>query len=95
MTLIQWFIALMYLSAVYAKLDRGWFDWTNGYTLQFYLAQDGLRWGGDLAIWLSQYHILIMLAQIGVVLFQATFVLEVIFPPLRWIYVPAGLRCTP
>ena len=44
-----------------------------------------------LAIWLSHYHILIMLAQIGVVLFQATFVLCVIFPTLRWIYVPAGL----
>ena len=23
------------------QADRGWFDWTNGYTLQFYLAQDG------------------------------------------------------
>lgn len=89
--LIQWFFVLMYLSAVYTKFANGGLDWMNGYTLQYYLAQDGRTWGGGLALLLSQYHILVMLGQIGVVVFQATFALEVIFPVLRWIYVPAGL----
>ncbi len=89
--LIQWFFVLMYLSAVYAKFEQGGLDWMNGYTLQYYLALDGRTWGSDFAVWLSRQHGLVMLGQIGVVLFQATFALEVIFPPLRWIYVPMGI----
>jgi hypothetical protein len=34
---------------------------------------------------------LVLVSQWGVLLFQATFALPVIFPRLRWIYVPAGL----
>jgi hypothetical protein len=62
-----------------------------GFTLQYYLARDALRWDSDLGYWLSQQHVLILLAQYGVLAFQATFALPVIFPKLRWIYVPAGL----
>jgi hypothetical protein len=88
---VQWFFVLMYLSAAVAKLHFGGLDWMNGYTLQYYLATDGLRWGSELAMWLSQQHLLVMLGQIGVMAFQATFALEVIYPRLRWIYVPLGL----
>jgi hypothetical protein len=42
-------------------------------------------------VWFAQHHELIKLAQYGVLLFQATFVLPVLFPRLRWLYVPAGL----
>jgi hypothetical protein len=89
--LLQWFFVLMYMSAVWSKLSASGLDWPNGYTLQFYLARDGLRWDSFLGVWLSQFHTLILLGQIGVLLFQATFALAVIFPKLRWIYVPAGL----
>jgi hypothetical protein len=89
--LIQWFFVLMYLSAVWSKLSASGFEWANGYTLQFYLARDGFRWGSDFGVWMSQFHLLVLLSQIGVLLFQATFSLAVIFPKLRWIYVPAGL----
>jgi hypothetical protein len=89
--LIQWFFVLMYASAVWSKLSASGLDWPNGFTLQYYLARDGLRWDSAFAYWLSQYHLLILLAQYGVLLFQATFALAVIFPKLRWIYVPAGL----
>lgn len=88
--LLQWFFVLMYLSAVWSKLSEG-LDWPNGFTLQYYLIQDGLRWDSPFALWLSQFHILIWLGQLAVVTFQATFALAVIFPILRWIYVPAGL----
>jgi hypothetical protein len=88
--LLQWFLVLMYLSAVWSKLWEG-LDWPNGFTLQYYLIHDGLRWNSPFALWLSQFHHLIWLGQLGVVAFQATFCLAVIFPILRWIYVPAGL----
>lgn len=89
--LVQWLFPLFYLSAVYSKLTHSGLDWANGYTLQWYLARDGIAGGHALGMWLSQYHTLVMLGQIGVLLFQSTFFLCVIFPKLRWIYVPAGL----
>jgi uncharacterized membrane protein YphA (DoxX/SURF4 family) len=89
--LVQWFFALMYISAVAMKMQSGGHDWMNGFTLQYYLIQDGLRWGSPLALWVAQYHYLILLAQYGVILFQGTFWLAVLFPKLRWVYVPAGL----
>jgi hypothetical protein len=89
--LIQWFFVLMYISAVWSKLSASGLDWANGFTLQFYLARDGLRWDSLFGYWLSHYHTMILMGQYGVLLFQATFVLPVIFPKLRWIYVPAGL----
>jgi hypothetical protein len=88
---IQWFFALMYLSAVYSKIGNSGMEWMNGYTLQYYLAVDGMRWDSPLAVWLSQFHLLTMLMQWVVIAFQATFWLAVIYPRLRWIYVPLGL----
>ncbi len=89
--LIQWFFALMYASAVWNKLGVSGLEWANGFTLQWILARDGLRWDSPLGYWLSHHHTLVLIAQYGVVLFQGTFALAVIFPKLRWIYVPAGL----
>lgn len=89
--LMQWFFALMYISAAWAKISIGGIEWVNGYTLQYYLMRDGLRWGSELAVWLSQFHILILLGQLGVMVFQITFFLDILFPRLRWIYVPIGL----
>jgi hypothetical protein len=89
--LLQWFFVLMYLSAVKSKLSASGLDWANGYTLQYFLARDGVRWGSPLAVWLAQFHTFILLCQVGILLFQGTFALAVIFPKLRWLYVPAGL----
>lgn len=90
--LIQWLLVLIYLSAVLSKLVfEGGLDWLNGYTLQYVLIQDTLRKGTLLGGWFSQHHYLVMLSQYFVVIFQTTFALAVIFPRLRWIYVPAGL----
>jgi hypothetical protein len=55
------------------------------------MIQDGLRWGNPLGMWLGQHHILVLVLQWFTLLFQATFVLAVLFPKLRWIYVPIGL----
>lgn len=88
--LLQIFFSLMYLSAVIWKHKSG-FGWTNGFTLQAYLVQDGIRKDSPLALWLSQFHYFIYALQLVVVAFQATFFLIIFFPKLRWIYIPLGL----
>jgi hypothetical protein len=89
--LVQWIFVLMYLSAVISKTINGGGEWDNGFTLQYYLIQDGIRWDRPLALWLAQHHSLILLLQWFVLLFQGSFVLAVLFPRLRWVYVPVGL----
>lgn len=89
--LIQWFFVLMYLSAVVSKLGHGGLDWPNGFTLQYVMARDGLRLENPIGLWASQWHYLLMFSQYVVLLFQTTFMLAVLFPKLRWIYVPLGL----
>jgi len=89
--MLQVFFSLMYLSAVIDKLSTSGLGWVNGYTLQFYMIQDGLRWGSEAAVWLSQFHVFLFLAQGIVIVFQGTFWLVLIYPKAKWIYVPFGL----
>jgi len=88
---IQWFFVLMYLSAGSHKMLVSGMDWMNGYTLQYYLIQEGLQHGSRIGLWLSQHHLFLVMAQWLVIFFQFTFSLAVIFPRLRWIYIPLGL----
>jgi hypothetical protein len=62
--LIQWFFVLMYISAVWSKLSASGLDWANGFTLQYYLARDGLRWDSLLGYWMSHYHTLILMGPV-------------------------------
>ncbi len=89
---IEWLFVLIYLSAVLAKLVyMGGLDWLNGYTLQYYLIVEGTRRDIPLALWLAQYHYLVMTSQYAVVIFQLTFALAIIYPRLKWIYFPIGM----
>ena len=88
---IQWIFVLMYMSAVLSKLVFFGPNWLNGLTLQGYLIRDGIRWESPLALWLAQHHLLVLGLQYMTIAFQGTFALAVIFPKLRWIYVPVGL----
>ncbi|WP_049561187.1 DCC1-like thiol-disulfide oxidoreductase family protein [Limnoraphis robusta] len=87
---VQWMFALVYLSAGLAKLTNDGLDWFNGYTLQYYLLTDGLRWGSDLGVWLAHNHTMAVLSSLMAVGFEATFFLVLIFPQLVWIYIPLG-----
>jgi len=90
--LIQAFFSLMYISAVVAKAyGPGDVEWLNGFTLQYYMIQDGIRNGGDFALWLSQFHTLLYMAQIVVLAFQGTFWIVLFYPKAKWLYVPLGL----
>lgn len=88
--LIQWILALIYLSATYAKLSRGGLDWANGYTLRYYLVQDGLRWGSEIGLWFSNQHVLAEILGWFTLFVEGTFFLAVIFPALAWFYLPAA-----
>lgn len=88
--LIQWMYAFVYMSAAVAKLADGGPAWLNGYTLQFYLLQDGLTWDRDLGILLAQNHGFALISSWAAVLFEATFFLVLIFPKLAWLYIPLG-----
>jgi predicted DCC family thiol-disulfide oxidoreductase YuxK len=87
---IQWLFALIYLSAAISKLFQSGLDWMNGYTLQFYMIEDGLRWGSSLGLWVGQHHYLAIVLSWVTIIFEATFFLTLIFPALAIIYVPVG-----
>ena len=48
--MLQAFFSLMYLSAIVSKTFGPGDEWLNGYTLQYYMIQDGIRHGGELAL---------------------------------------------
>jgi predicted DCC family thiol-disulfide oxidoreductase YuxK len=89
--LVQWLFALIYLSAAISKVGSSGLEWVNGYTLQYYLLQDGLRWESHVGVWLGQHHTLVWLLSWLTILFEGTFFSVLIFPPLAWIYIPLGV----
>lgn len=89
--LMQAMFALVYFDAAISKLSVGGLNWVNGYTLQYYFGQDGLRWGSLLGLWLSEHHILARLVSMGALLFELTFFVVLIRPSLAWLYLPAGV----
>lgn len=88
---IRWVLALAYLSAGYHKLRVAGFDWMNGYTLQYYMLRDAVRWDMPFGLWLGQHYRLILAMSVVSVVWEATFFLVLIFPALALIYVPLGL----
>ncbi len=89
--LIGWMYALVYLSAAGSKLRVAGFDWMNGYTLQYYLLEDGLRWGRDMGVWLGQHHTLAWILAWITILFEGTFFWVLISPRLVGLYIPMGV----
>lgn len=91
LVLVQWMLALIYLSAAYLKLRGSGLDWANGYTLEYYLIRDGLRWNIETGPWLAQFHGLVVVLSSVTLLFEGTFFLAVLVPVLAWAYVPLGI----
>lgn len=63
----------------------------NGFTLQFYLIQDGLRWDSAVGVWLGEHHRIAELMSWFTVMFEGTFFLVLLFPVLALVYVPLGI----
>jgi predicted DCC family thiol-disulfide oxidoreductase YuxK len=88
--LIQWMFALIYLSSATIKLTISGLDWLNGYTLQYYLLKDGLRYNIPLGSWLGQFHLLAWLISWLALTFEVSFFLVLVFPVLIWVFIPMG-----
>ena len=88
--LIQWLLALAYLSAATSKLTMGGLDWLNGYTLAYYLVQDGTIHHNELALLVARFPAVCALLAAGALLFELTFSVAVLRPRLAWAYVVVG-----
>lgn len=89
--LLQWIFSLVYFSAAMEKLLYSGLDWMNGYTLQYFLVRDGLRWDSSLGIWLGQHHFLVLVLSIFTIVWEAIFFLVLIIPSLAYVFVPLGI----
>ena len=88
---IQWMLALAYLSAGFHKLKSAGLDWMNGHTLQWYMLEAALRYDLPLGIWVGhQLGLLVVLSWVTLV-WETTFFLVLLVPALAWIYVPVGI----
>jgi hypothetical protein len=84
-------LAFAYFGAGYCKLVESLL-WVDGYTLQGYLFDRGIRHDLDLALALGQYHGLCVVLSVLTVLLEITFPLILIWPRLAWLYVAGGLQ---
>lgn len=85
-----WVFVLIYASGAYFKLRNAGLDWANGYTLSYRMMEDALRWDIPLGAWLSAHHGLMVGMSWLTLVFEATFVVAMLVPITRWIYVPLG-----
>jgi hypothetical protein len=84
--LTQVSIAIGYFFAGATKLVRAGPDWANGYTLQGMMLEFDAPWT---AFFASRREILVLLSAATLV-FQTTFPLVLLWPRLRWFYLPAA-----
>jgi hypothetical protein len=84
-------LALAYASAGASKAVGSALEWCNGSTLQFYAFFKGVPHGAPLAEWLSREHAIAQGLSWCALAFELSFGLCVLFPRLRWVYLPAGV----
>jgi len=82
---------LIYTSAAISKLGKGGLDWMNGYTLQYFMFQDALRWGSDLGLLIASSFVLSLVLSWFAILFESTFFLVLPLPKLALVYIPMGI----
>jgi hypothetical protein len=89
--LLQWVIALTYLSAAGSKLANGRVQWFNGYTMMHHFLTAGMQPGRDVALFLAALppwvHIVPSIVAFA---FELTFVVAVLVPRTAWAYVLIG-----
>lgn len=91
MILIKIVIAHMYFSAALQKIRNSGLKWYDGQSLRAYLLEHYL-WGDmKAALWLAQRRKLCMVLSLLSLIFELTFWIIIILPPLTYIYVIAGL----
>jgi hypothetical protein len=89
--LVQWMIALTYLSAAAAKLSNGGLAWFNGHTMTYHYLWLALHTGREVPAYLATLPPAIHIAPSMIVwLVEATFWIAILAPRFAWIFVVAG-----
>ena len=88
--LIQWTLALAYLSAGMSKLIYGGLDWFRPSTLTYYLTQDAVRQDAPFGLMLTGFPEFLTVIAVGTVVFELLFFLAVIVPHTAWLFVLMG-----
>lgn len=88
--LMQWCLALSYISAGLAKLLNGGFAWFNGYSLAYYIGADAVSRHSSLGLWFASHIPLLSVLAVLTVVIELTFVLAILFPRLALWYVLLG-----
>ena len=90
--LMQWIIALTYLSAAGSKLVYGGWQWFDGYTMTYHFLRFALQPGHEGAVLAASLppwmHIV---PSIIAILFELTFFVAVLVPRTAWLYVLIGI----
>lgn len=89
--LVQIAVATVYLSGGLEKLRNGGIRWIDGRSLQACLLTSYLYHERLPALWLARRERLCRVLSVLVLVWELSFWLVIVFPPLVWIYVPAGL----
>jgi hypothetical protein len=90
--LMQWIIALTYLSAALSKLVYGGFEWFNGTTMLYHFLRVGVGDQRALALYLAGLPPWLHIVPSAIAfLFELTFIVAVLIPRTAWAYVLVGL----
>jgi len=89
--LVQWMLALSYLSAAWAKLENGGLAWFNGYTMTFHYVSVAVERERAMPAFMAtlppKLHIV---PSVIAWLVEATFFLAILVPRLVWLLVVGG-----
>jgi TRAP-type mannitol/chloroaromatic compound transport system permease small subunit len=89
--LMQWLLALTYLSAAISKMQVGGLEWFNGHTMTYYYAWVAIFSGGERAAYMAtlspKLHVL---PSVFACTFEATFFMAILAPRLVWLFILTG-----
>jgi len=89
--LIQWTIALIYLSAAWAKLSNGGLAWFNGYTMTFHYVAVAIETNRAAPAYMATLPPELHIAPSVIAwLLEAAFFVAILVPRLAWVLVVGG-----
>lgn len=90
MRLVQWLFVLVYFSAGLEKVVIGGLDWYNGYTIAYYMLEDGVRGHLPASMMLAQHPHLLVPVSIAAAVFELGFAIAILVPALALPFVAFG-----
>jgi len=88
--LMQWLLAMAYLSAGISKLRNGGLEWMNGYSLAYLIGKDAVERGSALGVWLAGQVPLLRVLSVIAVATEVGFVGALLVPRFTLLFLLAG-----